>query len=140
MSGVAEGDGGGLDGAAYELSAQKPHNDLAQARHELAMVPLAPGTAGGFVVDPERAQWCIDELTRIVEEVRLGHLDRWRLAFDPPGYDQVSVNLARNGALMARRAEAFVAAWASQIEATRDALQRQLDDYRQTEQTNAGRA
>ncbi len=100
-----------------------------------APTPTGVG-GGGFVVDPERAQVCIAELTRIVNEVRAEAGSLNVLAFRAPGADEVSLNLARNGGLMARRAEQFVRVWADQIEVTRDGLQRQLDAYRAAEDAN----
>lgn len=119
----------GIEHAQADLSsAQAQHLDAVRA-------------VGGFVVDPGRARACVDELSRIVEDVRLGLLDIRQLRFGAPGYDEVSVNVSRNGAVMAFRAQAYVMAWAGQIEATRDALQRQLDAYLDGDRANAdGRA
>ncbi|GAA2540628.1 PE domain-containing protein [Pseudonocardia hydrocarbonoxydans] len=106
------------------------------AEARLAAPVVGGGGAGGFVVDPERAEACIVELTRIVNDLRLQAMMQAACAFDAPGYDDVSLNLAVNGRVMAQRAEQFVRAWADQIEATRDALQLQLDGYSTTEDTN----
>ncbi|MFC5993329.1 PE domain-containing protein [Pseudonocardia hispaniensis] len=95
--------------------------------------------AGAFVVDPERAQRCIDDLGTIVEDLQLGLLPLQRLMHVAPSEDGVSRNVARNAALMARRAETYVAAWAAQLEQTRDALSRQLAAYRDADEANAGR-
>lgn len=94
----------------------------------------AVGAAGGYVVDPERAQECIAELERIAGDVRRSLTSVQQLYFDPPGFDPVSTNVATQGAVMAGRAEAYIRTWACQIDATREALQRQLDAYRDAEQ------
>lgn len=107
---------------------------LAAAQQDKDAAVLA---AGGYVVDPERAQGCIDELGRIAEDIRLKLLDARRLYFDPPGFDEVSRNVASNGATMANRAEEYISAWATQIDSTRAALQRQLQAYRDVEHVNA---
>lgn len=120
-----------------------PGAEIERARAELAAAQVGEagglGVAGGYVVDPERAQGCVDELSRIVEDVKFALRDARQMSFDPPGFDQVSVNVARNGALMAARAEAYVTAWANQIEAARDALQRQLNAYSDVDEVAAGR-
>lgn len=109
------------------------------ATAQLAAPDVGPGTGDGFRVDPGRAQECIDELTRIIDEVRRESLWSRNLTFDPPGDDEVSVNFARNGVRMAGRAEAFVRTWADQIQAARDGLQAQLDSYRGADADAAGR-
>ncbi len=108
------------------------------------LVALAGAGAGEVVpgtlfVDPERAQACVDGLGGVVDDLRLGlKALRWT-AFAAPGHDQVSVNMASNGGLMAQRAQAYVEVWARQIDETRAALSHQLEAYRITEQANAGR-
>jgi len=118
--------------------------DIRGAQWRLWMAKMeetgAIGAAGGYVVDPERAQECIDGLSRIAEEVRRPLTSAQQLYFDPPGFDAVSSNVAKQGAVMAARAESYVRAWADEIDATRDALQRQLDAYREVEQANGRRA
>lgn len=120
-----------------------PDREIERARWQLWFARMresgAVGAAGGYLVDPERAQGCIDELNRILENVRITETTAWACQFDPPGYDDVSMNVARNGALMAARARAYITEWANQIEATRDALQRQLDAYRAVEDQSADR-
>ncbi|MFC4942442.1 hypothetical protein [Pseudonocardia sp. GCM10023141] len=118
-----------------------PAKEIDRTRAQLAAAQTvkdeAIRAAGGYVVDPERAQGCIDELTRITDEVRRSIAAAWRLRFDPPGFDAVSMNVTNAGATMAKRAVDYIATWANQIEATRDALQRQLDAYCAIEQSNA---
>lgn len=120
-----------------------PAKEIVRAKTQLVAAQQAKDVAiqaaGGYIVDPERAQGCIDELSRIVREVRQALLAVRQMQFDPPGYDDVSLNVARNGSTMAARAEAYVMAWADSIEATRTALQRQLDAYNASEQSIAGR-
>ena len=115
--------------------------DITRAQWRLWMAKIEEsggvGAAGGYVVDPERAQECIAELSRIAADVRRSVIASHQLYFDPPGYDAVSTNAARQGAIMGERATAYVRAWAAQIEATRDALQRQMDAYRAVEQSNS---
>jgi hypothetical protein len=117
--------------------------EIARAQQRLAVARMqesgAIAAAGGYVVDPERAQGCIDELSRITGEVRRLLMLSWRFSFESPGHDEVSTNVARNGAVMGARAEAYVRTWADQIDATRDALQRQLDAYQEVEDANTGR-
>ncbi|MFC4942444.1 PE domain-containing protein [Pseudonocardia sp. GCM10023141] len=119
-----------------------PAKEIDRTRAQLAAAQTvkdeAIRAAGGYVVDPERAQGCIDELGRIAQDVRLALVQARVLQFDPPGFDDVSRNVANNGAEMARRAVAYVTTWANQIDATRVALQRQLDAYRAVEQANSG--
>lgn len=119
-----------------------PAKEIVRAKTQLVAAQQAKDVAiqaaGGYVVDPERAQGCIDELSRILREVRQALLAVRQMQFDPPGYDDVSLNVARNGSTMAARAEAYVMAWADSIEATRTALQRQLDAYNASEQSIAG--
>ena len=106
------------------------------AEARLAAPVIGEGGAGGFVVDPERAEACIVELTRIVNDLRIESMSLSTLRFDPPGADAVSRNLADNGHEMYQRAKGYVRAWADQVEATRDGLQRQLDAYRAVESVN----
>lgn len=108
------------------------------------LVALAGAGAGEVVpgtlfVDPERAQACVDGLGGIVDDLWRGLTSLQRTAFAAPARDPVSVNVARNGNLMAKRAEAYLEAWARQLDETRLALSRQLEAYRATEQANAGR-
>lgn len=125
---ITEGDGGSeRDGAHYARN---------WANAQLDAPSVVPGTADGFMVDPERAQECIAEMTRIVAEVRRASYQTNVMDLDPPGWDEVSVNLVRNAAVMAERARAYATTWADQIEATRDGLQAQLDAYRATESAN----
>lgn len=106
------------------------------AEARLAAPVIGEGGAGGFVVDPERAEACIVELTRIVNDLRMETTQVVGLRFDAPGGDEVSRNMAKNAHEMSQRAMAFVRAWADQIEATRNALQVQLDGYRNVEESN----
>lgn len=76
-------------------------------------------------------------MSRIAADVRRSVVWSQQFYFDAPGYDAVSTNVARQGAVMGERTLAYVRAWADQIEATRDALQQQLDAYRAVEQTNS---
>lgn len=135
---MAQDDGSG--GTEYS------ENDLAYldknlAEFELGMAPSPlAGGGGGFMIDPERAEACIAEMTRIVGEVRAASMMMTALTmFAPLGSDEVSKNFANNAVVMAGRAEAFVRTWADQIEATRDGLQAQLDAYRRTDEDNASR-
>ncbi|MFC4945463.1 PE domain-containing protein [Pseudonocardia sp. GCM10023141] len=118
-----------------------PGKEIDRARAGLAaaqgMRDEAIRAVGGYVVDPERAQACIREMDRILTEVRKSLISTHMATFDPPGFDEVSLNVTRNAALMASRAAAYIEAWAGQIEATRTALQRQLDAYLMAEQANA---
>ena len=95
--------------------------------------------AGGYVVDPERAEECIRALTRIANDVRATVFAASRFTFDAPGFDLVSQNVAHQGAIMGSRAEVYIATWANQIEATRDALAAQLAAYREVERANTAR-
>ena len=117
--------------------------DITRAQWRLWMAKIEQsggvGAAGGYVVDPERARECIAALSRIAADVRRTLVFAPQLYFDAPGFDAVSTNIAKQGAVMAGRAEAYLRAWANQIEATRDALQRQLDAYREVEQANSRR-
>lgn len=135
---MAQDDGsGGFEYSENDLA----HLDKNLAEFELGMAPSPlAGGAGGFTIDPERAEICIAEMTRIVEEVRRAAI--WtinNMTFRPLGSDEVSVNFARNASTMASRAEVFVRTWADQIEVTRDGLQAQLDAYRGTDSDNASR-
>ena len=118
--------------------------DITSAQWRLWMAGIeesgAVGAVGGYVVDPERAQECIAELSRIAADVRRSAVASYQFYFDPPGFDPVSTNIARQGAIMGERAAAYVRAWAAQIEATRDALQQQLDAYTSVEDSNSRRA
>ncbi len=91
------------------------------------------------MVDPDRAQRCIQMIADIEDDVRLAVMMSGSLRFDPPGNDEVSVNLARNGHLMASQAELFVDTWANQIKAAREGMQAQLDAYLNVEADNAAR-
>ena len=117
--------------------------DITGAQWRLWMARIdesgAVGAAGGYVVDPERAQECIAELERIAGDVRRSLSSVQQLYFDAPGFDPVSVNMATQGAVMAGRAETFIRVWAGHIDATREALQRQLDAYRDAERILSGR-
>lgn len=97
---------------------------------------VVPGT---LFVDPERAQACVDGLGGIVADLHRSLAGLHQMAFTTPGRDQVSVNMAHNGGLMAQRAQAYVEVWTQQLDETRVALSRQLEAYRATEQANAGR-
>ncbi|MFC5997080.1 PE domain-containing protein [Pseudonocardia hispaniensis] len=103
----------------------------------LATPDAGPVATGTLVVDPERAQRCIEELGQIVEDLRMAALPALRHAhFEAPSNDEVSVNMTRNAAEMTRRASAYVETWANQIDATRQALRQQLEAYVQAEQAN----
>ncbi|MHA6793555.1 PE domain-containing protein [Pseudonocardia bannensis] len=120
----------------------RPQTGRAQAREVLLAVQGAGAVDGEVVpgtlyVDPERAQACIDGLGKIVDDLRFGLIAIQRTAFAPPGRDEVSVNMANNAATMASRADAYVEAWAASIEATKEALSRQLWAYEDVDQTNA---
>lgn len=127
---MAEDDG--VDGS----QSARGYAAVGWAEARLAAPVVGGGGAGGFVVDPERAEACIAELTRIVNELRVESMSTGSMRFDPPGSDAVSLNLAANGHEMAQRAQGFVQAWADQVEATRDALRAQLAAYRSVEETN----
>ncbi|MBW0132892.1 PE domain-containing protein [Pseudonocardia abyssalis] len=128
---MADDGGGGTD------EAERGYAALTWAESRLAAPVGGGGAGGGFVVDPERAEACIAELTRIANELRIQAMSAGSLRFDPPGSDEVSLNMADNGFEMSQRAVNFVRTWAGQIELTRDALQRQLDGYRGIEDANA---
>ncbi len=134
---MAEDDGNfGIEYSENDLA----HMDKNLAEFELGMAPspLAGGT-GGFMIDPDRAETCIAEMTRIIDEVRRAAMRTIDLTFLPLGSDEVSVNFARSARTMAGRAEAFIRTWADQIETTRDGLRAQLDAYRATDADNASR-
>lgn len=80
------------------------------ANHQIEAPAVGGAGSGGFAEDPERAQACIAELTRIVNDLRLEIMSLAALRFDAPGSDAVSRNLAANGREMGRRAEIFVRA------------------------------
>ncbi|WP_214368673.1 PE domain-containing protein [Pseudonocardia sp. H11422] len=102
--------------------------------------PVGEGAVPGTLyIDPERAQACIEELGRIVADLRSNMITVRQGTFTPPGRDEVSLNMARNAVTMAQRAEKFVGSWANQIEATRDALRKQLDAYQAAERSNTAR-
>ncbi|MDN5751597.1 MAG: PE domain-containing protein, partial [Pseudonocardia sp.] len=61
------------------------------------------------------------------------------LTFEAPAADPVSVNAAEQGAVMARRATAYVAAWRDQIAQTVVNLETQLVLYQGAEAENRGR-
>lgn len=99
----------------------------------------ASGVADAFYVDPERAQKCVDDLQCAASRMREELLGLRLAHFPPPGRDGVSVNMARNATDMARRAEAYVTAWADQIETTAESLRQQLAAYRIVDDANAER-
>jgi hypothetical protein len=104
----------------------------------LAGLPGGAGSGQGFLVDPERAQAAIATLTGVIHDLEAGMAElglRWTRA---PGIDPVSVRLGENMELMRQRALAYVLGWTEQIEATRDALQAQVDAYRRVDESNAG--
>lgn len=117
--------------------------DIAEANWRLWVATMqengSVAAADGYVVDPEKAEGCIRELDRIANDVRQMLTSSWGLFFDAPGFDVVSQNVAHQGAVMGKRAEVFIATWANQIEATRDALVAQLAAYREVELTNGAR-
>lgn len=103
-------------------------------------VPPGPGGAGGsFRIDPERAQACIDGLRAAARDLFKLEDKSKRLAFPPPADDGVSRNLADQGTEMARRAEAYIAAWRLQVSQTADAMAQQLAAYRAAEEQNRAR-
>jgi hypothetical protein len=116
-----------IGGALREVRRAGPEVRLLVAEMERA--GGGSGAAGGFLVDPERAQACIDALGEILADIRDSLLYWQQTAFAPPGEDAVSVNVAHRAALMSSRAEGYVQAWMAQIEETRDALQRQFSAY-----------
>lgn len=134
--------GPGPDASAAESAQYASDNawyavNYANARLEAP--PVAPSSAGGFLLDEGRMRETIAELTRIADTVRQGASRANAMIFDPPGYDAVSQNFAAAGALMARRAELFVHTWVGQIDAARDGLQAQLDAYLAVEANNVRR-
>lgn len=112
----------------------------AQSAGLVMAVPAGPGGAGGsFRVDPERAQACIDGLRAVALDLMDAQRGAKFMAFQPPAFDAVSLNLAIQGAKMAGRAEAYVVAWRSQISQTADALEQQLAAYRAAEDRSRAR-
>lgn len=107
---------------------------------EVVAAPGPPGPGGRLFLDPERAQECIDRLRSVV--TRLSALTstlEYDLTFEAPGSDPVSLNAADQGAVMARRATAFVTAWRNQIELTVVNLETQLASYQGVEEENRDR-
>jgi hypothetical protein len=121
----------------------------AGALHDLVPVPVlgraalqalvAPGPAGGggwFAIDPERAEECVRMLREVVVDLAEADLLADQAVFTPPGWDDVSVNVAEQAVLMAHRARDFVVAWRTQLQQTAEGLERQLADYRAAEAAN----
>jgi hypothetical protein len=112
----------------------------AQSAGVVMAVPAGPGGAGGsFRVDPERAQACIDGLRAVALDLLEAQQQAKLMAFQPPAFDAVSLNLAVQGGKMARRAQDYVQAWRNQIIQTADALEQQLAAYRAAEEHNTAR-
>ncbi len=117
-----------------------PRMTSAQTAGLSLSVPAGPGGAGGsFRIDPERAQSCIDGLRAAVLDLFDLESSAKFLAFPPPAADDVSLNLAVQGGAMARRAEAYVAAWRQQVKDTADAVEQQLAAYRAAEEQSRAR-
>lgn len=129
----------GYDEATDEVARARDALFGAQWRGYVARALSESGAAGGFRVEPERLVDAIAKLDAVLLGLADIRYDAIRASFDPPGYDDVSLNLAQNGAVMAARAGAYVAAWAGQLKATRDALQQELDSYLATDRSNAAR-
>lgn len=135
MLGMAE-DLSGLDRMWDGIERVGPRIQLALV--QVGQQAVASGGAGdGFRIDPERAQACIDALLVVAGDLRRSLSTLLTFWFEPPGLDEVSINMTRNASEMALRARAYVAAWANQIEATAEALRQQLEAYRRVDETNA---
>lgn len=100
---------------------------------------MESGVADAFYVDPERAQKCVDELLVAARTMRKALVNWRQTRFPPPGQDGVSVNMAHNAWLMSNRAEAYIMAWADQIETTARTLEKQLAAYRAVDEANSAR-
>lgn len=135
-------DGPGLSYRQVEIARARDALFGAQWRGYAAGV-LSDGAAGGgsegFRVDPERIDDAIRKLDGILYDLRETLNICRRVRFNPPGFDDVSINAANNSALMGQRAAAYISAWMQQIGATRDALGQELADYTATDKANAGR-
>lgn len=94
---------GGIEYSENDLA--HPDKNLAEFELGMGPSPLA-GAASGFMIDPERAETCIAEMTRIIDEVRRAAVLPTQMTFAPMGSDEVSINFADNARTMAARAEA----------------------------------
>lgn len=118
-----------------EYIEQFNRNQLAEANRGLAGGGGGSGMSGGFLVDPDRVDMAIRQLTDVIFRVEDRLVDD--LTFPAPGQDEVSLNLRDNGIELARRAETFVRTWLMQLQEARAALQAELDAYRRVENENA---
>jgi hypothetical protein len=114
-------------------------DDLFEPRGPQVRLAVGGSPAGAFFVDPERAQACVDALLGVAGDVRASLFNVMMMLFPPPGRDEVSVNMARNAHEMVRRTDAYVRAWANQIEATAEALRQELAAYQRVDEANAAR-
>lgn len=111
---------------------------LLYAQAELDRTPASGGMGDGFLVDPERAEAALAQLDRAILDIRQS-LNAFSIsAVPPPARDEVSMNLARQIAVMDTRAQVYVRAWADQLQEFRDAVQAQVDAYRRVDDENAG--
>lgn len=104
-----------------------------------ALNDAAGGGSGGFRVEPQRLVEAIKRLDVVLNSLDKVRNSAMNTSFDPPGYDDVSINMAQNGAIMSMRAAEYVSAWIGQVVATRDALEQDLDAYIRTDEANSGR-
>lgn len=129
-----------------EIMQMQGDTGVAQAAAQLGSAEsgLAAAPAGampdGFLLDPERAEAAVATMEQVVVDLRRAQI-LWKpgAAFDPPGADEVSRNLAANARVMADRADTYVTDYARQVEEVVLALRAQVEAYRRVEQANTAR-
>ncbi|MGQ0576953.1 MAG: PE domain-containing protein [Pseudonocardia sp.] len=112
---------------------------LAAAQAELNRPSPSAGLGNGFLVDPDRACEAVVLLDEAIRDIRDA---LWPLKYgqvEPPGQDPVSLNLAVQMQKLNDRAVAYFEDWARQVQDARDALQAQIDAYRQADERAAER-
>ena len=93
----------------------------------------------GFRVDPDRLRETVHKIDGVLRNLDAATRDLQSTVVEPPGYDEISLNIARNATAMRDNAVTYVKTWRQQVQDTRDALGQSLTAYEATESANTAR-
>jgi hypothetical protein len=109
--------------------------DLAQERYT-----PAPSTGRPLVIDVEKARAVVHELEKLAEEIAEQAKPLTFRKVTPPGFDDVSLNVARQSDRMLSAARAYLLTWREDVVAATSALRSQIDAYEATDLRNTARS
>lgn len=93
----------------------------------------------GFRVDPDRLRETVHKMDGVLRNLDAAVRTAETMHFEPPGYDEISINIARNANLMRDNAVTYLKTWRQQVQDTRDALAQSLAAYEAAEAANTAR-